>query len=104
MKTKQTWTAPEIKQINLFLAANEAITSSRTTVSGKVLKVHHTDEQSDTPSCDLRITRDSEDSFSVERFCYRGSVDDWIPLTCTSLEGTNDIIQHLGKFSFYGLS
>lgn len=49
---------------------------------------------------------DKEDrAFEVERFCYLGSVDDWI-----YLDGSDDMeslvkeyVPHLGKDSFYEL-
>ena len=46
-----------------------------------------------------------ERTFEVERFCYKGSVDDWIFLDeSKNLERlVKDYTQHLGKDSFYEL-
>ena len=43
--------------------------------------------------------------FRPERFCFRGSVDDWIELGLpASLKKlSTEFIQHLGKDSFYDL-
>jgi hypothetical protein len=55
----------------------------------------------------LRLTLQDEDKrlFSSERYCFRGSVDGWIPL-CSS--GTlkalsQELFPHLGEESFYEL-
>lgn len=52
------------------------------------------------------ILVDKEDRFfDVERFCYRGSIDDWIELDCSDNleELVETYVQHLGKDSFYEL-
>lgn len=44
-------------------------------------------------------------TFVVERFCYLGSVDDWIDLDCSDdlSELVKEYVQHIGKESFYEL-
>ncbi len=58
-------------------------------------------------SAELRFTLADIDqrTFFAERFCYRGSIDDWIPLDGPSpLEPlANKLAPHLGKDSFYDL-
>ncbi|WP_413378105.1 hypothetical protein [Alkalihalobacillus sp. 1P02AB] len=51
------------------------------------------------------LTDEEERRFEVERFCYSGSVDDWIFLAeATNLEElVQKYVQHLGKESFYDL-
>ncbi len=43
--------------------------------------------------------------FVVERFCFRGSVDDWIPLAGPGTLGAHvrRFVKHLGRESFYEL-
>ncbi len=43
--------------------------------------------------------------FTIERWCFRGSVDDWIPLSQSSnlKELVKNYVCHLGKDSFYDL-
>ncbi|HYG33485.1 MAG TPA: hypothetical protein VEC99_01795 [Clostridia bacterium] len=44
--------------------------------------------------------------FSAERFCFRGSVEDWIPIsdaTATLQAHTKKFIKHLGRESFFDL-
>jgi hypothetical protein len=45
--------------------------------------------------------------FTVERYCFRGSIDDWIPLMSepASLHDlTGRHVPHLGEDSFYDLA
>jgi hypothetical protein len=44
--------------------------------------------------------------FSAERFCFRGSVEDWIPLGAPAAplhDHLNKFIKHLGRESFFEL-
>ena len=55
----------------------------------------------------LRFTLSDADRrlFSVERFCFRGSIDDWINLAVMVPleESIADYVPHLGEESFYDL-
>lgn len=44
-------------------------------------------------------------SYATERFCFRGSVDDWIPVggPCTLADQLRQFIKHLGRESLYEL-
>lgn len=44
-------------------------------------------------------------TFEAERFCYLGSIDDWIELDCSDdlSELVKEYVQHIGKESFYEL-
>lgn len=48
---------------------------------------------------------EKERFFGVERYCFRGSIDDWIPLggTCDLEELAKKYCRHLGRMSFYEL-
>lgn len=101
-KTQSSWQSAEIAQIEKFLKANTAVREFHIKTRGKkMLLIEYSDGHAFTT--DLRISRESEHSFFVERFCYRGSIDDWIPLGCVNLAGTNAYIRHLGHLSFYDL-
>jgi hypothetical protein len=44
--------------------------------------------------------------FSAERYCFRGSVDDWIPISMDDAPLAallNKFIKHLGKETFFEL-
>ncbi len=46
----------------------------------------------------------NERLFEIERYCFRGSVDDWIPLDGGNLEALiEEYCRHLGEDSFYNL-
>lgn len=53
----------------------------------------------------LTLADETERLFSVERWCFRGSIDDWIPLAFASplAEIVPKYCQHLGKESFFEL-
>jgi hypothetical protein len=43
-------------------------------------------------------------SFSADRWCFRGSIDDWFPLDCGELRKlVEKYCRHLGKDSFFEL-
>lgn len=57
------------------------------------------------PAFRFKLVREEERVFEVQRYCFRGSIDDWISL---HHEGTLDelcrvYLVHLGKESFYEL-
>lgn len=103
MPTKTYWQPAEIEQVEQFLRANNAVLEFSLKVRGKVLLLEHLAEDSIGFSTDLRITREADGIFLVERYCYRGSIDDWIPLGGVTLQNTNNYIQHLGHLSFFDL-
>jgi hypothetical protein len=55
----------------------------------------------------LRFTLIDEDErlFSVERWCFRGSIDDWLPLESASplAKAVSKYCRHLGQESFFEL-
>jgi hypothetical protein len=58
-----------------------------------------------TPMMQLVLEDVKTREFVVERWCFRGSVDDWIPLTdsLNLKELVRKYASHLGKESFYDL-
>jgi len=53
----------------------------------------------------MRIIKGKSGEYEFQRYCYRGSIDDWI-----GIDGGDDLqhlaqinIQHLGRESYYGL-
>ncbi len=54
----------------------------------------------------LRFTLTDEKTrqFSVDRWCFRGSIDDWFPLDCGELRKlVEKYCRHIGKESFFEL-
>ena len=48
----------------------------------------------------------AERLFAAERWCFRGSIDDWIPMIGRAAplpDMVRTYVQHLGKDSFYDL-
>jgi len=71
-------------------------------VKGKDIIVYEGED----PCLKFRLCDDDKRLFEVSRWCYRGSIDDWIPLFARSKslsELANNYCRHIGEESFFEL-
>ncbi|RIW34287.1 hypothetical protein D3H55_09910 [Bacillus salacetis] len=112
-KTKEYIHDKEIQIIQKGMERYSEIKDFKLVIKKNMIYVYTADQDMDTPpgfqqyDTQLRfaLIDENERTFEVERFCYSGSIDDWIPI-----DGSEDLetlvqeyTQHLGKDSFYEL-
>ena len=105
-KIESSFTQTEIDTLKKHLDKNKSIYDYRLSVHGKEISIYVADTRRFEEKMKIKFFEDkSERNFEVERYCYRGSIDDWIAIGCESdidKIGSNYLI-HLGKESYYEL-
>ena len=58
-----------------------------------------------TPMMQFALVDQEKRLFAVKRYCFRGSVDDWIPISAVDSlkKQVRAYVKHLGQDSFYEL-
>lgn len=128
-KKESAFDAKEVGLVEAVLKKNEAIADFQLDIVGNLMKIYVAetdnferlksimkDTFASSKSMDMvkklmryeekmRIIKDKEGEYGFQRYCYRGSIDDWI-----WIDGGDDLehlaetnIQHLGKESYYEL-
>lgn len=105
-KIESSFTKAEIETLKKHLDKNKSIYDYRLNIHGKEISIYTAESSRFEERMKINFFKDkSERNFEVERYCYRGSVDDWIEIGCESdidKIGNNYLI-HLGKESYYEL-
>lgn len=106
-KIESLFTQVEIDKLRKHLDKNKSIYDYRINIHGKEIAIYTAESIRFEERMRIKVFEDgSERNFEVERFCYRGSVDDWITIGSESdidKIGSKYLI-HLGKESYYELN
>ncbi len=105
-KIESLFTQPEIDKLRKHLDKNKSIYDYRIAIHGKEIAIYTAESTRFEERMKIKLFEDGlERNFEVERYCYRGSVDDWITIGSESdmdKIGSNYLI-HLGRESYYEL-
>lgn len=102
---KKDFSEEEILIIKRALKNNKAVTGFKLDIVANLMKVYTAEESAMFEERMRFIKYKNDMGYEVQRYCYRGRIDDWI-----SIDGGDDLqdlantnIPHLGKMSYYDL-